>query len=81
MSSKKALQYIKNKKVNNVFIHDAARPFVSREMVTQLCNSLEFAGGVVPAIPISDTIKKVSEDPVIFKNKKFEKISSTQELI
>lgn len=80
-SVKNGLEYLNTLPVRPdfVFIHDAARPFVSREMVTQLCNSLEFAGGVVPAIPISDTIKKVSEDPVIFKNKKFEKISSTQD--
>ena len=34
ISSKKALDYLKNKKVNNVFIHDAARPYFSVNLST-----------------------------------------------
>jgi 2-C-methyl-D-erythritol 4-phosphate cytidylyltransferase/2-C-methyl-D-erythritol 2,4-cyclodiphosphate synthase len=41
-----------------VLIHDAARPFVARHHVERLLNALEFADGVVPALPVPDTLKR-----------------------
>lgn len=46
-----------------VLIHDAARPFVSGEVIDRLVSTLEAgAGGVLAAVPVADTLKK-SEGP------------------
>ena len=45
----------------HVLIHDAARPFVSPELIRKICASLESsAPGTIPALPVTDTIKTVS---------------------
>ncbi|MDB5442529.1 MAG: 2C-methyl-D-erythritol 2,4-cyclodiphosphate synthase [Phenylobacterium sp.] len=41
-----------------VLVHDAARPFVSREHVGRLLAALELADGAVPALPVADTLKR-----------------------
>jgi 2-C-methyl-D-erythritol 4-phosphate cytidylyltransferase/2-C-methyl-D-erythritol 2,4-cyclodiphosphate synthase len=41
-----------------VLIHDAARPFVGREHVGRLLAALDLADGAVPALPVSDTLKR-----------------------
>jgi 2-C-methyl-D-erythritol 4-phosphate cytidylyltransferase len=49
-----------------VFIHDAARPFLSSEMISECVTSLLGHDGVVPVLPMKDTVylsndgKKVS---------------------
>ncbi len=45
----------------HVLIHDAARPFVSPQLIRAICASLESgAQGAIPALPVTDTIKTVS---------------------
>ena len=44
-----------------VLIHDAARPFVSRDTITQVIAALEAADGAIAARPVVDTIKKQAE--------------------
>ena len=41
-----------------VFIHDAARPFASTELIARCMNGLSDKDGVVPALPVTDTLKK-----------------------
>jgi 2-C-methyl-D-erythritol 4-phosphate cytidylyltransferase/2-C-methyl-D-erythritol 2,4-cyclodiphosphate synthase len=41
-----------------VLVHDAARPFVSREHVGRLLAALDIADGAVPALPVADTLKR-----------------------
>lgn len=49
-----------------VLVHDSARPFVSARIITDLIDALnEGARGVIPAIPVTDTIKKVDGDVVV----------------
>tara|TARA_Y100001934_G_C12384701_1_gene794808 strand:+ start:1635 stop:2900 length:1266 start_codon:yes stop_codon:yes gene_type:complete len=57
---------------NQVFIHDAARPFVSKEIILKLCSALDSNIGAVPAIRVSDSIKKVK----ISKNKNDSRVFS-----
>ncbi len=52
--------------ITHVLIHDAARPFVSRDLLFEI---LETAGayptdGILPTIPISETLKTVENDMV-----------------
>src|SRR3954470_18511450 len=42
-----------------VLIHDAARPFVTRALISRAIDAAEATGAAVPAIPITDTIKQV----------------------
>jgi 2-C-methyl-D-erythritol 4-phosphate cytidylyltransferase/2-C-methyl-D-erythritol 2,4-cyclodiphosphate synthase len=41
-----------------VLVHDAARPFVSRDHVGRLLAALDLADGAVPALPVADTLKR-----------------------
>lgn len=46
---------------NKVLIHDAARPFVSKQIITNVINKLEFFDAVLPCINIVDTIWKIEK--------------------
>jgi 2-C-methyl-D-erythritol 4-phosphate cytidylyltransferase/2-C-methyl-D-erythritol 2,4-cyclodiphosphate synthase len=45
-----------------VLIHDAARPFVTRGNVDALLAALETADGALPALTLSDTLKRIAPD-------------------
>lgn len=54
------------KDCGRVLVHDAARPFFSPSLVTRILHGLDDSvGGVVPALPVTDTIKQVAGDQVI----------------
>ncbi len=42
-----------------VMIHDAARPFVPARLIDRLLEALPGRDGVIPALPVTDTIKRV----------------------
>jgi 2-C-methyl-D-erythritol 4-phosphate cytidylyltransferase/2-C-methyl-D-erythritol 2,4-cyclodiphosphate synthase len=48
-----------------VLIHDAARPNVSAELITQTLAALGSAPAVIPALPVIDTLKHVEDDKVV----------------
>ena len=48
-----------------VLIHDAARPFLSLAQVSALLEALTHADGALPALPVSDTVKRANADNVI----------------
>merc|ERR1711991_853823 len=56
-SSKKALEYIKNKKFKNVYIHDAARPNFSIKLLKRLNRELNKNKAVVPYINTDHSVK------------------------
>ncbi|MDP4823842.1 MAG: 2-C-methyl-D-erythritol 2,4-cyclodiphosphate synthase, partial [Aestuariivirgaceae bacterium] len=41
-----------------VLIHDAARPFVSHAIIAQVIAALDRHEGVIPALPVTDTLKR-----------------------
>ena len=45
-----------------VLIHDAARPFVSSAVLARVLAALERCAGAVPALPLSDTLKRCGPD-------------------
>lgn len=48
-----------------VLVHDGARPFASADMVERIVNALQMgAVGVIPVLPVTDTVKRVAEDSV-----------------
>lgn len=47
-----------------VMIHDAARPFVSQNVVRSMLKFVKPGTGVIPVIPVDNTLKKVSSDKI-----------------
>ncbi len=56
-SAKNCLNYIKKYNPKNVFIHDAARPNFSLNLIIKLLNALEVNDGAIPVIQSIDTLK------------------------
>ncbi len=48
-----------------VLIHDGARPFPSHALIDGVIGALETHSGAIPAIPVSDTLKRISPDRMI----------------
>lgn len=63
-SVRNGLKALENSKIDHVFIHDAARPFVSRNLVSDLAEALLSSPAAAPALPIPDALKKLSGEAV-----------------
>jgi len=50
-----------------VAVHDGARPLVSVRVVAGTLRKAEVSGAAVPAVPLKDTIKRVSADGAFFE--------------
>lgn len=50
--------------VDAVLVHDAARPYVSRTLISRVIAALTESDGVVPGLPVADTLKR-TEDGVV----------------
>ncbi len=59
------LEALKPHAPTHVLIHDAARPFVSEEIISATLRALQDADGVIPVLPVVDTIKRASEGQVV----------------
>ena len=44
-------------KPTKVLVHDAARPFISPELISEVIAELEHANAVIPGLPVADTMK------------------------
>jgi 2-C-methyl-D-erythritol 4-phosphate cytidylyltransferase len=51
-------------KADLVIIHDAARPFITKEMIDNIMREASEAGAAIAAVPVKATIKEVSGDYV-----------------
>lgn len=66
---------------DHVAIHDGARPFVSKELLLELVNQLKSASGVIPVLPIYETIKEVDSNGIVLKThdrSKFVRVQTPQ---
>jgi len=50
---------------DRVLIHDAARPFLSVALIDRLIRALDRADGAVPALPVTDTLKRAQDGAVL----------------
>jgi 2-C-methyl-D-erythritol 4-phosphate cytidylyltransferase / 2-C-methyl-D-erythritol 2,4-cyclodiphosphate synthase len=48
-----------------VLIHDAARPFLSGDLITRAIGAAKAHGAAVPAVAITDTVKKVDQRDMV----------------
>src|SRR6185437_2035610 len=53
------LEALASEKPDTVLIHDAARPFVSRALISRAIEAAERTGAAIPAIAVTDTVKQV----------------------
>ena len=51
------LESLVNLGIERVFIHDAARPFVTQALISDLNTALDSTEGAAPALPIADAVK------------------------
>jgi 2-C-methyl-D-erythritol 4-phosphate cytidylyltransferase/2-C-methyl-D-erythritol 2,4-cyclodiphosphate synthase len=61
LSTLEGLRALNDMVPDYVMIHDAARPFVSRALLDRIVEGLAQGTGVLPALPVSDTIKRSGE--------------------
>lgn len=64
----------------NLFIHDAARPFVSEELIGRVAEALRTAEGAAPVITASDTLVEVADNVIkcVPERKKFRMVQTPQ---
>lgn len=66
-SSRNAMRAVETN-VKYVLVHDAARPFLKPALVWRILDALtEDTAGVVPVLPVSDTVKRVSDEGYVLE--------------
>lgn len=60
-STRLALEVLQADAPSHVMIHDAARPFVDTDLIYRVASALSDADAVLPALPVSDTIKRADK--------------------
>ena len=60
----RALGALEGRNVSKVLIHDAARPLVSRAVISSVIDALERHSGAAPALPVSDALWRGHEGVV-----------------
>jgi 2-C-methyl-D-erythritol 4-phosphate cytidylyltransferase len=45
-----------------ILVHDAARPYVSGEVIQRVVEATQLYGACIPAVPVSETVKEVEAD-------------------
>lgn len=48
-----------------VLIHDGVRPFVTAGLIGRVCDAIDDANGALPALPVSDTLKRSSSEGAV----------------
>lgn len=57
-SVRAGLAALAEEKPDYVLVHDAARPFISHAVLDRLIEKLDAKTGVVPALPVADTVRR-----------------------
>jgi len=63
-SVQSGLESLRNLGIERVFIHDAARPFITAKLMSDLNQALDSAEGAAPALPIADALKTLNGQSV-----------------
>ncbi|MBI3441662.1 MAG: bifunctional 2-C-methyl-D-erythritol 4-phosphate cytidylyltransferase/2-C-methyl-D-erythritol 2,4-cyclodiphosphate synthase [Proteobacteria bacterium] len=68
-SVRKGLEFLRADNPDFVLIHDAARPLLSEQLITDVCHEVMAAGAVIPGIPITDTVKRQTHHSLHTENR------------
>jgi 2-C-methyl-D-erythritol 4-phosphate cytidylyltransferase len=63
-SSVQAIRRLGERQEANLLLHDAARPYVSQDIIARVCEALEEHEAVTVAIPSTDTVYEMADDKV-----------------
>jgi len=63
-SVRAALEALAGDPPARVLVHDGARPFASAALVARVAEALSRAAAVIPAVPVSDTLKRVAGERI-----------------
>ncbi|MBR9826839.1 MAG: bifunctional 2-C-methyl-D-erythritol 4-phosphate cytidylyltransferase/2-C-methyl-D-erythritol 2,4-cyclodiphosphate synthase [Alphaproteobacteria bacterium] len=61
LSVKAGLDAMESKRVDRVLIHDAARPFVSAQVIDRVINALDEAPGALPVLAMTDALLETQD--------------------
>jgi len=61
-STRLGLLALAGRGLDNVLVHDAARPFIDDELISRVIEGIADGVGSLPALPVSDTLKKAATD-------------------
>jgi 2-C-methyl-D-erythritol 4-phosphate cytidylyltransferase/2-C-methyl-D-erythritol 2,4-cyclodiphosphate synthase len=64
-STRLALQALDGEKPGIVLIHDGVRPFVDPALIDRVIAAVDAGHGALPALPVSDTLKRQASDGTI----------------
>jgi 2-C-methyl-D-erythritol 4-phosphate cytidylyltransferase/2-C-methyl-D-erythritol 2,4-cyclodiphosphate synthase len=64
-STLNALNHLHQSPPDYVMIHDAARPFVDSHLLSRIVDALEPGIGVLPAVAVSDTLKRAQHGELV----------------
>ncbi|HXF53493.1 MAG TPA: bifunctional 2-C-methyl-D-erythritol 4-phosphate cytidylyltransferase/2-C-methyl-D-erythritol 2,4-cyclodiphosphate synthase [Hyphomicrobiaceae bacterium] len=64
-SVRAGLQALKQASPKSVLIHDAARPFVSADLISRVLEALRAKAGAIAALPVTDTLKHAGGGGII----------------
>jgi 2-C-methyl-D-erythritol 4-phosphate cytidylyltransferase len=59
-----ALQATSERDIDIVIVHDAVRPFITRELITRVVKAAVAHGAAICALPIAETVKRVRDEVV-----------------
>lgn len=68
-SVRRGLESLREKNPDFVLIHDAARPLVSDQLITEICGEAVNSGSAIPGIPVTDTVKRSVQGKVQTENR------------
>lgn len=63
-SVRSGLKSLQNLGIERVFIHDAARPFITSKLISDLESALDSVDAAAPALPIADALKTLDGQAV-----------------
>ena len=56
------LKALKDLNPQRILVHDAARPYLSEDLISRILAALETSPSVIPVLPLTDTVKLFHED-------------------
>lgn len=77
-SVRAGLDSLVNLKPKNIIIHDAVRPFVSDILINQIVQELKEHNSVCPALPLKDSVKYITKNPILNYNDKTNELQTNK---
>ena len=63
-SVRNGLEAIRQYSPDKVLIHDAARPFISQNLINEIVNKLKSSSAIIPTVAVSETLKQCQNNKI-----------------